>query len=69
MVLGGWFLTAAMLRFAEFNSIKRNSKLGLSCAKLRASLNFSGLDYILVYFSLDLPVWVMNLASIQFGKY
>ena len=25
-------------------------KLGLSCAKLSASLNFSGLDLILVYF-------------------
>ena len=28
-----------------------NNKLGLSCGKLRASLNFVGLDYILVYFT------------------
>ena len=30
---------------------KVDNKLGLSCAKLRAGLNFSGLDYILIYFS------------------
>ena len=30
--------------------IKIKNKLGLSCAKLRASLFFTGLDYILVYF-------------------
>ena len=38
------------------------NKLGLSCPKLRASLNFFGLDYILVYF--DWLTWFgfANLA-------
>ena len=31
-------------------------KLGQSCAKLRAGLNFSGLDYILIYF--DWLTWI-----------
>ena len=35
---------------------KKKNKLGLSCAKLRAGLNFSGLDYILIYF--DWLTWI-----------
>ena len=32
------------------NFVYRKNKLGLSCAKLRECLNFSGLDKIHVYF-------------------
>ena len=33
------------------------NKLGLSCTKLRASLNLPGFDY----YHLDLPIWLINL--------
>ena len=36
--------------FKNLDNLNSEDKLGLYCAKLRASLIFSGLDWILVYF-------------------
>ena len=43
-----------------------NNKLGLSCGKLRASLNFAGLNQILVYFNwLTLSVKILHLKNFR----